>query len=139
VCTTNEDRECVHRIADRYTFLHRYLVIDLDLVLRIVRTKEGEKTGKFFTFAQVFHKIPRYLVKLVIVTTVRFIEQLQCETTCRTETWYCRRIEELDGSSRNFFRFFFQLVDDLLHRMLTLRPWLQVDKTSTCVRSTTFR
>ena len=65
--TSNQDIEVIHRLADRYSFLHGHVVVNLQFVLRIVGGEEGKQARELFALAQIVHEFLIDFFKLMVV------------------------------------------------------------------------
>jgi hypothetical protein len=79
VGAADEDRQVVQRLADGDALLHGHLVVDLQLVLRIVVAEEGEQAAQFRALAQCGHEALVDLAEAVVVAGVGLVEQAQRE------------------------------------------------------------
>ncbi|MNY25849.1 hypothetical protein D3C86_1596570 [compost metagenome] len=78
--TSDHDIQVFHRIVDRNAFLHRQVIIDLQLILGIIGSEEGEQTCQLFAFTQFIHKCFVDLVEILVIRSGVFIQQTQGES-----------------------------------------------------------
>ena len=138
VSAADEDGEIVHRLADRDAFLHGDLVVDDELLLRIIGAEECEEAPQLLALAERLHELVVHHLEVVVVAGVRLVEQAQREAAGCAIAGHCGRFVELDGDTRDLFAAAFELGDDLRRGHLAVRPVLQVDQAGARVRSAAF-
>jgi hypothetical protein len=119
--------EVLHGLADRDALLHRLLVVDDELVLRVVGRVEGEEAGQLGALAQRRHELLVDAVELVVVGAAGLLEHTERHAAGRAVAGHRGRLEELDDRA-DVLRALLELRDDLVDRLVALGPVLQVDE-----------
>ena len=135
---TDDDRQVVHRILDRHPLLHGHIVVDDQLILRVVAGEKREDTLQFLTLLQSRQELFRLFSQPLVVHRVRFIQNTEGDPTGRAEARNCRGFEKLKLDVAHFLAFTLKFLNDLFRGQLTLRPRLQVDQASPRVRASSF-
>src|SRR5690606_7628998 len=97
VSASNQDIEVVHCGLDRDSLLHREIVVDDELVLGVVRCKEGEESCELLALAQVVHELLIDSIELLIVGAVCLIEQAQSKSARRSvagDRWWLEELHD---------------------------------------------
>src|SRR6185312_15147917 len=92
----HDDGEVLHRGPDRHTLLHGHVVVDDQLILRVVAGEEGEQSLHLLAFRQGGQEPVGRLSEPLVVHRVRLVQDTYGETPGRAETRDRGRLEELE-------------------------------------------
>ena len=101
---------------DRHALLHGHVVVDDQLVLRVVAGEEGEQALHLLAFRQGGHELVGHLSELLVVHRVRLVEDAHGEAAGRAEARDRGRLEELELDVGDLAAFLLELLDDLAAR-----------------------
>src|SRR5690606_4255463 len=119
----------------------RDVVVDDQLVLRVVSRIEGEQILYLWSLSQRGHELVCYLPQPLVVghTGLGLVEQAQRNAPGGAKSGNGWRLEELEFHVAHVRRASFQLLDDLLRGRFALTPATQIDDGRTCIGTATFR
>src|SRR5579883_807926 len=133
--TANEDVEVIHRCLDRHTLLHGDVVVDDQLVLRVVGGVEGEQVPHFLAFAQSRHELVGYFTESCEIVGVRRVDKDQGDTAGGTEAGNGGGFKELKLHVAHPTGFFLKILNDLACGPLPIGPVFRVDEAGARVRT----
>ena len=134
----NEDVEVVHRCLDRHALLHGHVVIDDQLVLRVVGGVEGEQVRHLLTLFQLVHERFGHHSEPLVISGERLVEDEHRDAPGGAKAGNRGRFKELELHVAQRAAFFFEVHNDLACRSLAFGPGLQVDDTGSRVRAAAF-
>ena len=97
--------------SDRHTLLHGHVVVDDQLILRVVAGKEGEQALHLLAFRQGGHELVGHFSEPLVVHRVRLVEDTHGETPGRAKTRNRGRLEELELDIGHLTAFFLELLE----------------------------
>ena len=118
----DEDVEVVHRCLDRHALLHGDVIVDDQLVLRVVRGVEGEQVRHLLAFFQGGHELVGHFSEPLVIGGERLVEDEHGDTPGGAESGDRGRLEELELHVADLVAFLFELHDDLACGSLAFGP-----------------
>ena len=131
----HDDGQVVHRVPDRHPLLHGHVVVDDQLVLRVVTGKEGEQALHLLALRQGGHELLGHFSEPLVVVGVRLVEDTRGETARGAEARDRGRLEELELDVGHHTGLLVELLNDLARGLLAIGPGLQIDETGPCIRA----
>src|SRR5512135_277245 len=131
----DDDGQVVHRILDRHALLHGHVVVDDQLILRVVAGEEGEQALYLPAFRQAGHELVGHFPEPLVVVRVRLVQDADGEAPGRAEARDRGRLEEFQLHVGHLPAFFIELRDNLARGQLAFGPGLQVDEAGPRVRA----
>ena len=131
----DEDVEVVHRRLDRHALLHGHVVVDDQLVLRVVGGVEGEQVRHLLALLQGGHELVGHLPEPLVIGGERLVEDEHGDAPGGAEAGDRGRLEELELHVAHPAAFLLEFHDDLACGPLAVGPGLQVDDAGPRVRA----
>ena len=125
-------------VLDRHALLHGHVVVDDQLVLRVVGGVEGEQVRHLLAFLQGGHELVGHFSEPLVIGGERLVEDEHGEAAGGAEAGNRGRLEELELHVAHPAAFFLELLDDLACGPLAVGPGLQVDDAGSRVRAAAF-
>ena len=123
---------------DRHALLHGHVVVDDQLVLRVVGGVEGEQVRHLLAFFQGGHELVGHFSEPLVIGGERLVEDQHGETPGGAKAGNRGRFKELELHVGHPAAFFLEILNDLARGPLALGPVFQVDDTGPRVRAAAF-
>ena len=134
----NEDVEVVHGLFDRDALLHRHVVVDDQIVLRVVGGVEGEQIGHLLAFLQGGHEFFGHFTQSLVIGGERFIEDQHRDAAGRAKAGNRGGFEEFELHVAYPAALILKVGNQLARGSRALGPVFQIDDAGPRVRAAAF-